>query len=76
MLLLQQPIVVEVAKAPSETARISYAEVILGAAGAVGVIMLVALLIGLTVGAVIVYRKKRHDATAPVTGSGHVKLEI
>ena len=76
MLLLQQPIVVEVAKAPPETARISYAEVILGAAGAVGVIMLVALLIGLTVGAVIVYRKKRHDATAPVTGSGHVKLEI
>jgi hypothetical protein len=38
--------------------------------------MLLALLIGLTVGAVIVYRKKRHDATAPVTGSGHVKLEI
>jgi hypothetical protein len=76
LVLLQQPIVVEVGQQPAETARITYPEVILSAVGAAGVIMLVAALIGIGVGAFIVYRKKRLEATMPAEGTGHVRLGI
>ncbi|HEX5141965.1 MAG TPA: hypothetical protein VFX19_13560 [Dehalococcoidia bacterium] len=75
LVLLQQPIVVEVGQ-PAETARITYPEVILGAVGVAGIIMLVAALVGIGIGALIVYRKKRDEATKPVEGTGHVRLGI
>lgn len=76
LVLLQQPIVVEVGQQPAETARITYPEVILGAVGVAGIIMLVAALVGIGIGALIVYRKKRDEATRPVEGTGHVRLGI
>ena len=74
-LLLQQPIVVELGER-GETARITYAEVIINAAGTVGVVMLLAILIGVGIGGVIIYRKRRTEATAPVTESEHIRLRI
>ena len=76
LVLLQQPIVVEVGQQPAETARITYPEVILSAVGVAGLIMLVAALVGIGIGALIVYRKKRAEATKPVEGTGHVRLGI
>ena len=75
LVLLQQPIVVDVGQ-PTETARITYPEVILGAVGVAGIIMLLAALVGIGIGAFIVYRKKRDEATKPVEGTGHVRLGI
>jgi hypothetical protein len=75
LVLLQQPIVVDLSQ-PSETARITYTEVILSAFGVAGGIMLLAALMGITIGAIIVYRKKRREATAPVDGTDHVRLRI
>ena len=74
-LLLQQPIVVDLG-GQGETTRITYAEVILNAAGTVGVIMLLAVLIGVSIGGVIIYRKRRAEATAPVADSEHIRLRI
>ena len=75
ILLLQQPIVVDLPQ-PEETAQITYTEVILSAFGVAGVFMLIAALVGITVGAVIVYRKKRREATAPDEGTDHIRLRI
>ena len=76
LVLLQEPIVVEVGRAAEETTRITYPEVILNAVGAAGVIMLVATLVGLAVGGTIVFLKRRADASTPVTDSGHTKLRL
>jgi hypothetical protein len=76
LFLLQQPIVVDVAQQPPETARISYSEVILSAFGVAGAIMVLAALVGIAVGAFIVHRKKREEATAPGAGTGHTRRGI
>ena len=76
LFLLQQPIVVDVAQQPAETARISYSEVILSAFGVAGGIMVLAALVGIAVGSFIVYRKKREAATAPGAGTDHIRLGI
>ena len=75
LVLLQQPIVVDLSQ-PPETARITYTEVILSAFGVAGGIMVLAALVGVTIGAIIVYRKKRRDATTPDEGTDHVRLRI
>ena len=75
LFLLQQPIVVDLGQ-PAETARITYTEVILSAFGLVGVIAIVAALVGIAVGGFIVYRKKREEATTTRTDSDHVRLGI
>ena len=75
LLLLQQPIVVDLSQ-PPETTRITYSEVILSAFGVAGGIMVMAVLVGVTIGAIIVYRKKRREATAPDAGTDHVRLRI
>ena len=66
----------EVGPPPAETARITYTEVILSAFGVAGVIMVLAAVVGIAVGAFIVYRKKRDEATKPTQGTGHVRLGI
>lgn len=81
LFLLQQPIVVDVAQQPAETARIAYSDVILSAFGVAGGIMLLAALMGLAVGATIIYRKKRDEAASAASGTGqnstgHVRLGI
>jgi hypothetical protein len=75
-LLQQKPIVVEVIKQPPVTPELTMGDVILSAVGLVGAIMLAAILAGLLVGAVIIYRKRRADAIAPPTDPGHAKLRI
>jgi hypothetical protein len=75
-LLQQKPIVVEVLKQPPVTPEITMGEVILSAVGLLGVTMLAAILAGLLVGAVIVYRKRQADALAGPTDPGHAKLRI
>jgi hypothetical protein len=74
--LQQDPIVFEVASPPPVTPEITYPQVILGAIGAAGIIMVIAALAGLLAGAVIIYVKKRHEAAAPSTDTGHVRLGI
>lgn len=74
--LLQQPIIVDLGSAAEETTRITYPEVILNAVSAAGVLMLAAALAGLVLGGVIVYLKRRAEATTPVGDSEHIKLRI
>lgn len=74
--LQQNPIVVEVLKQPPITRPITVGDVVLGAVGLVGVIMLVAAVTGLLVGAIVIFIKRRRDAVAPPTDPGHAKLRI
>ena len=76
LVLLQEPIVVDVGGAAEETTRITYPEVILNAVGAAGMIMLLAVLAGLALGGAIVYFKRRAEASTPVTDSAHTKLRL
>jgi hypothetical protein len=75
-LLQDKPIVVEVLRQPPVTPEVTWVEVILGAFGFAGVVMLLATTVGLLVGGLIIYRKKRDDATAPPTDPGHANLRI
>ena len=68
------PIVVEVIKQPPITPEIGMADVVLAAVGLTGVIMLAATVAGLLVGAVFIWRHKRHDMVAPPTDPGHARL--
>lgn len=76
LVLLQQPIVVDLPPEAGETTRITYPEVILNALGAVGVVMALAIVVGILVGAVIIYRKRRLETVAPVIDSEHTRLRI
>jgi hypothetical protein len=74
-MLQQNPIFVDVIKQPPITPEISYGSVLLSAVGVIGVVLLAGIVVGLIVGATIVWRKRRHEATDPVDHS-HVKLHI
>jgi hypothetical protein len=74
--LQQNPIVVEVLKQPPITRPITVGDVVLGAFGMVGLIMLAALAMGLLVGAVVIFIKRRRDKVAGPTDPGHAKLRI
>ena len=76
LFLLQQqpPIVVEVDPQPAASPSISYGGMLLSALGLVGVILLAAFVVGGIVGAVIIWRKKREDSSAPPTDPGHQRL--
>ena len=77
MFFLQQtPIVVEVIKQPPVAREITMGDVVLGAMGMTGIIMLIAAAAGLTVGAVAIFIKRRRDAVAPPTDPGHARLRI
>ncbi len=74
--LQQSPIVVEVIKQPPVAREITMGDVVLGAMGMTGIIMLIAAAAGLTVGAVAIFIKRRRDAVAPPTDPGHARLRI
>ena len=77
MLFLQQnPIVVEVLKQPPVARPITVGDVVLGAAGMVGLIMAIAAVTGILIGAVVIFIKRRRDAVAGPTDPGHAKLRI
>jgi hypothetical protein len=75
MLQPQNPIVVEVIQQPPITPEISYGSVLLSAMGVVGVLLVAGIVVGLVIGAVIIWRKRQHEATDPVDHS-HVTLHI
>ena len=77
-MFLQQPpspIVVEVLKQPPITREINMGDVVLGAVGLTGTVMIAALSVGLIVGGLFVfYRKSREGATPRNTNPGHAIL--
>ena len=75
-MLQQDPIVVDVVKQPPITPEISMADVVLNAVGLTGVIMILALLAGLLVGAGFIWFRRTRDASAPPTDPGHARLRI
>ena len=75
-LLQKAPIVVEVIKQPTPTPSISYGSVLLSAVVLVGVILLASLMVGVIVGGIFIYLKKRFNLWAPPTDPGHARLRI
>ena len=76
ILFLQKPIVVDVLQQPPVTPEITITDVILGALGTAGLLMVAAALGGLMVGAVIIYFKKRAEASNAPHDTGHARLRI
>ncbi len=75
MLQVQNPIVVEMVKQPPITPEISYGSVLASALGVVGVVFVAGIIVGIVVGATIIWRKRQREATDPVDHS-HVTLHI
>ena len=75
-LLLQQPgpIIIETVRQPPITREITMGDVVLGAFGFVGAIMIAATVVGLLIGIVVVIIKRSRDAAAGPTDPGHAKL--
>jgi len=75
-LLFQQPgpIIVETVRQPPITREITMGDVVLGAVGFVGAIMIAAIVAGLVIGIVVVMIKRSRDAAAGPTDPGHAKL--
>ena len=75
-LLLQQPgpIIIETVRQPPITREITMGDVVLGAVGFVGAIMIAAVVAGLVIGIVVVMIKRSRDAAAGPTDPGHAKL--
>jgi hypothetical protein len=71
-----KPIVVQVVKQPPITPEIGMADVVLGAVGLTGAIMIAAAVVGLVVGALFILYKRSQDASAPPTDPGHARLRI
>jgi hypothetical protein len=70
------PIMIETVHQPPITQEITMGDVVLGAVGLVGTIMIAAAIAGLLVGVVIVLIKRSRDAAAGPTDPGHAKLRI
>ena len=75
-LFLQQPIVIDVVEQPPITPEITYGDVIVGAIGIAGIIMILAALAGVLVGALIIYFKRRAEANGATHETGHARLRI
>lgn len=75
--LLQQapgPIIVQTVRQPPITQEITVGDVVLGAVGLVGWVMIAAAVAGLLVGVVVVLIKRSRDRAAGPTDPGHAKL--
>jgi hypothetical protein len=68
------PIIVETVRQPPVTREITMGDVVLGAVGVVGVVMIAATVAGLAVGIVVVLMKRSRDRAAGPTDPGHAKL--
>jgi len=69
-----KPIIVETVRQPPITREITMGDVVLGAVGFVGAVMIAAAVAGLLVGIVVVLIKRSHDRAAGPTDPGHAKL--
>ena len=76
MLQAQPPIVVDVVKQPPVAPEITMGDVVLGAVGLTGIIMICALLAGLLVGAVFIAFKRKRDRDAPLSDPGGSTLRL
>ena len=70
----QKPIIVQTVRQPPVTREITMGDVVLGAVGFVGVVMIAAAAAGLLVGVVVVMMKRSRDRAAGPTDPGHAKL--
>ena len=68
------PIIIETVRQPPITREITMGDVVLGAVGFVGMVMIAATIAGLLVGIVVVMIKRSRDAAAGPTDPGHAKL--
>ena len=75
MFFQQDPIVVDVIKQPTPARDISV-DVILGMFQMAGVLLLAAAIGGVLVGLAFIGFRRFRDASAPPTGSDHVRLRI
>jgi len=77
-LLFQEPgpIIVETVHQPPITREITMGDVVLGAVGFVGAIMIAAIVAGLVIGIVVVMIKRSRDAAAGPTDPGHARLRM
>ena len=69
-----KPIIVETVRQPPVTREITMGDVVLGAVGLVGVVMIASAAAGLLVGLVVVLRKRSRDRAAGPTDPGHSRL--
>jgi hypothetical protein len=67
-------IIVQTIRQPPVTREITMGDVVLGAVGLVGVVMIAAAIAGLLVGLVVVIRKRLRDREAGPTDPGHARL--
>lgn len=73
----QAPIVVDVIRQPEVTPAISYGGVLLSAVTMVGLILLAAVAVGMLVGGVFIFFRKRSDARSQTPPEPtHVRLQI
>ena len=65
-----------VIKQPPVAPEITMGDVVIGAVGLTGAIMILALLAGLLVGGVIIWLKRRRGGELPPSKPGHANLEL
>ncbi len=70
------PIIIETVRQPPITREITMGDVVLGAVGFVGVVMIAAAVAGLAIGIVVVMVKRSRDRTAGPTDPGHSRLRV
>ena len=68
------PIIIQTVRQPPITREITMGDVVLGAVGFVGVVMIAAAIAGLLIGIVVVIVKRSRDRAAGPTDPGHAKL--
>ena len=68
------PIIVQTVRQPPITREITMGDVVLGAVGFVGVVMIAAAAAGLLIGIVVVVVKRSRDRAAGPTDPGHSRL--
>jgi hypothetical protein len=70
------PIIVQTVRQPPITREITMGDVVLGAVGFVGVVMIAAAVAGLLVGVIVVMVKRSRDRAAGPTDPGHSRLRV
>ena len=70
------PIIVQTVRQPPITREITMGDVVLGAVGFVGVVMIAAAIAGLLIGVVVVMVKRSRDRAAGPTDPGHSRLRV
>ena len=70
------PIIIQTVRQPPVSPEITMGDVVLGAVGFVGVVMIAAAIAGVLVGLVVVLRKRSRDRAAGPTDPGHSRLRV